>query len=163
MIQLVPVSKSGCKELVLFLTLCFFIVESLVVAFFDRRLLSVSVAVVCVRQSWTCRRQDRSLGLVWICLCVVLAAFAFLPTVGKESDSTTVKINWLSTFQMFSAVLMQLPTLILESIKILDSDSPNYIATEWCWLSVKLCYSVVKSYLCSLCKPLVGGELRLEL
>lgn len=77
--QLMPVSKSDYKKLFVFFALCLVIIESLVMAFFDRRFLSLATALVAAYQSWTCRQQERSLIALWLGLCFIMVNIYYFP------------------------------------------------------------------------------------
>ena len=44
-----------------------------------------------ISQIWTTRHQDKTVSILWTGLCLVLAVFTFLPTVGKDSDFSLVR------------------------------------------------------------------------
>ena len=63
------------------------IIETLIASFFDRRWLSLAIFIMMAWQLWMNRASNNNkLNLIWILLCIVLSAFCFQPSVGKEKN-----------------------------------------------------------------------------
>ena len=81
-LQMAPNQSKQFKELSIVFILALIVIEALVLAFFDRRALTIAlVTLMLVQLPHKPRRLHK---ILWICLNLSLMAFTFQPSVGKE-------------------------------------------------------------------------------
>ena len=79
-VQMAPIVSNNYGEIAKSLILYLINIECLVGSFFDRRCMSLAIAMILILH----RTDDKKLMGFWSFFCIALSAFTFTPTVGKE-------------------------------------------------------------------------------
>ena len=87
--RLAPNQQAHCRDLLKVFLLALVTVETLVLAFFDRRALSLTLLL----QVFIHAKSFSLIDLAWSLMCICLGAFSFQPSVGKSRSPSLVVAN----------------------------------------------------------------------
>lgn len=113
--NLAPNQQKYCLEMLKVLALSLGIIEFLILAFFDRRFLSIALALLMMVHFR--HIQEFTLKLAWILLNLALMVFSFQPSVGKEQRPSLVLLNSVVAFVLASLMIYKLK---INNLKVLQ-------------------------------------------